>query len=225
MQEQTITDVQVKPQRPIPRYFKDYVDIIDHHYGIEITRAAVTRAGKGWKSKMKFLAEILIGLDNIRRNEKGEYYYHLNASALIQIIQTIMNTCQGFHFDRNVQTIPHIIHAQPYWKKRDKKRKVVGYAVTHTVKVTKGGHFNNFEFPVSAFLAHKEGEISVTLPRDLVVNRFELIDCRKLYKDEHLGAGRITMSPDGKEISVEALQYNPATKLNEWVCAGKLQIA
>ncbi len=218
-----VTDVKPKT-KIIPRYFQDYKDLPDQFFSIEIKRSQVARAGKGWKQQMDFLSEILVDLDKIRCGADGEVYFHLNAATLIEVIQTIMNTTTAFAHDKDIQSLAHTIHVQPYWKTRDKKRKIIGYALTHIVKITKGGTFNLFSFPVSTYLNHPEGVNQVVLPRDLIVKRYELIDCRRLAADEHLGAGRITVTPDGKDMEVNVFTKNNNGE-SVWMVAGKLQIS
>lgn len=222
--KQEITDVQPRT-KPIPRFYKDDGSLeSDSCYGIEIPRSGPTRCGKVWKQKMQFLGEILRGLYNLSRNEQNVPYYHVNASALVQVCQIIMNSVNGFHFDRDVQAINHEIHVQPFWRKGDIKRRITGYAVTQTTKVIKGGNFNTFEFPVPSYLQEEAGADYEVKERDLLVSRFELIDSCRLASDMHPGLGRVSITPDGRDLVVDSVVVDIETGEKTWVCAGRLQV-
>lgn len=212
----------------IPRKFQDFTDIPDAFFRFSIRRAEAMRGGKQWQTKMRELVEVIVAIDQLRR-VNGIRYYSMDSSSICTMIETVMKTCGAFTADKNIQTVVHEIHVQPFWRNRIKRshrnrdRVIEGYALTHTVKVTKGGKFNTFQFPASVYLKN-EGETVFTLPRDLIVGRCQVINCRQLFDDKHLGEGMIDFDTETNELSLFTM-VKGAKEEKEWTLAGKLKVA
>jgi hypothetical protein len=214
------------------RFFCNFEKIEDCHHVLEISRAAWKRKGIAWRNAMYDLGRIVESLEALRRDECGEKIYHMEAVALHSVINLVMHTAEVFRTDPTVQTVQHIIHALPYWRRhlpnshRNSRRQIEGYAITHTIRVKKGGDINRMIFPASVHLAHEPNETSKLLPLDLIVNRYKFIDCTRLAVDAHSGGGFIEKHVDqtGRKLVLTTVQVDPKTKEKKIIEAARLTI-
>lgn len=216
-------------EKIIPRYFRGYDEpncIPDLFYRIEVKRTQAARNGKGWKNCMRELAEALIAIRNATFNEQNQPYYQLNAGAVVEMARRFIDNLNIFESDSNIQSIIHDLHVQPYFRGTDKRKKIIGYTLTHTIKITKGGRVVGFSFPASGFLDHPAGTESVYMPRDVLVIRTQIIDCKKLHKDENFGACRMDIQGVlSNMLVIEARVVSPETMELAWGVAARLQFS
>ena len=216
----------IAKEKIIPRHFRGYDEefgIPDLFYRIEVKRTQAVRNGKGWKKCIGQLTEALIAFRNATFNAENEPYYQLNAGAVVEAARRFFDNLAIFNSDPHIQSIIHELHVQPYFRSSDKSKKILGYTLTHSIKLTKGGRVMAYQFPASDFLDHPQGTESVYMPREVVVVRAQIIDCTKLYKDENLNSCRLSIvGPRSNELVIEARVTESEETGPGWAVAGRL---